>query len=233
MKLFPGAQYDHISFIHIPDQDFAYILHHPTLDVTSTTQPGILVWTPRSNLAQRGGFKTVHAGKLTLNPVATEGLGQIAQQEVVVKRIYQAVQGKVQRLAFDPEYNLTRREGEALSWAKALWRCFMEFIAVKINEGIELPDPDEFPIFQIRWVDAALVDVIAADTDKRMTLLLEERINGKFHRFIHNTDPRPMGILGTKEYQVAEFLAFSQHVQWEETEQIAYLSDYQGTIVHV
>ncbi|KAG1825148.1 hypothetical protein EV424DRAFT_1287874, partial [Suillus variegatus] len=61
--------------------------------------------------------------------------------------------------------------------------------------------------------------------------LLEELIPGgqdAFVKFIHNTDCDPLLDPGEDGYNTALFLAFTQHVQYEKTGGLAYISDYQG-----
>jgi hypothetical protein len=61
--------------------------------------------------------------------------------------------------------------------------------------------------------------------------LLEELILGgpdAFVKFIHNMDCDPLLDPGKDGYSTALFLAFTQHVQYEKTGGLAYISNYQG-----
>ena len=49
-----------------------------------------------------------------------------------------------------------------------------------------------------------------------------------FVKYIHNGTCRPLLHLDDPEYNIAEFLAFTQHVQYNRTGGMAYISDYQG-----
>ncbi|TEB26507.1 kinase-like protein [Coprinellus micaceus] len=64
----------------------------------------------------------------------------------------------------------------------------------------------------------------------KFTYMLEEAIPGEFVKYIHNGDPRP--ILepeeAPKEYELAQFLCFTQHLQYYIWEGVVFLSDYQG-----
>ncbi|KAI6156716.1 hypothetical protein BKA82DRAFT_4345777 [Pisolithus tinctorius] len=62
-----------------------------------------------------------------------------------------------------------------------------------------------------------------------------DRISGgnskKFMKFIHNSNPNPFPEPGEYGYEMAEFLAFTQHVQYSNTNGQVYISDYQGSMM--
>ncbi|KAI6154961.1 hypothetical protein BKA82DRAFT_3968254 [Pisolithus tinctorius] len=61
--------------------------------------------------------------------------------------------------------------------------------------------------------------------------LLEEKIEGGhavFKKFIHNMDCGPSLDEYEDGYDIAEFLAFTQHVQYTKTGGLTFISDYQG-----
>lgn len=59
--------------------------------------------------------------------------------------------------------------------------------------------------------------------------LLEERIEGKFIKYINNNSAAPAHHLRGKEEKTALFLCFAQHVQYQLTNEVVYLSDFQGS----
>ncbi|KAI6145854.1 hypothetical protein BKA82DRAFT_1009356 [Pisolithus tinctorius] len=62
--------------------------------------------------------------------------------------------------------------------------------------------------------------------------LLEEKIeggNGAFTKYIHNMDYEPTMSVGMNGYDIAEFLVFTQHVQYCKTGGLVIISDYQGS----
>ncbi|KAI6115137.1 hypothetical protein EDD16DRAFT_1551096 [Pisolithus croceorrhizus] len=61
--------------------------------------------------------------------------------------------------------------------------------------------------------------------------LLEEKIicDGVFTKFIHNVDCSPLLNPDEDGYDTAEFLCFTQHVQYVKTKGLAYIADYQGS----
>ena len=66
------------------------------------------------------------------------------------------------------------------------------------------------------------------------TYLCEEKIEDAdtaFTKFIHNGDCAPLLEPWEAGYEVVQFLAFTQHVQYAKMKGSAYVSDYQG--IHV
>ncbi|KIK75867.1 hypothetical protein PAXRUDRAFT_171445, partial [Paxillus rubicundulus Ve08.2h10] len=49
-------------------------------------------------------------------------------------------------------------------------------------------------------------------------------------QFYHNGDLAPLPDPGEPGYEITEFLAFTQHVQYHKTRGQVYISDYQGSI---
>ncbi|KAI6146731.1 hypothetical protein BKA82DRAFT_3980550 [Pisolithus tinctorius] len=60
--------------------------------------------------------------------------------------------------------------------------------------------------------------------------LLEEKIecDGDFTKFIHNCDCVPLLNPDEEGYDIAEFLCFTQHVQYIKTKGLVYIANYQG-----
>ncbi|KAG1811976.1 hypothetical protein EV424DRAFT_1341156 [Suillus variegatus] len=61
------------------------------------------------------------------------------------------------------------------------------------------------------------------------TYLLEERIEGKFIKYINNNSAVPTYHLRGFEEKIGLFLCFAQHVQHRLTNEVVYLSDFQGS----
>ena len=65
--------------------------------------------------------------------------------------------------------------------------------------------------------------------------LLKEWITddgGEFMKFIHNVSCAPLLEPDEENYDLAEFLVFTQHVQYVKTKGLAYIADYQGSMVY-
>jgi hypothetical protein len=62
----------------------------------------------------------------------------------------------------------------------------------------------------------------------RAGYLVEELITDNFLKYIHNMDCNPMLDPYEVGYEIAEFLACTQHIQYAKTGGLAFISDYQG-----
>ena len=87
----------------------------------------------------------------------------------------------------------------------------------------------------MRYVQAGLAIEVSKDpagTDRQNTYLLEEFIDsedpGWFVKYLNNNSAEPHKFKDEERSIRAEFLSFSQHVQFIETGSQAYLSDLQG-----
>jgi len=60
------------------------------------------------------------------------------------------------------------------------------------------------------------------------TYLVKEIIDDEFFKYIHNGDASPLYLTNVEANEVAEFLVFTQHVQYAKTGGQVYILDYQG-----
>ncbi|KAG6374561.1 hypothetical protein JVT61DRAFT_3910 [Boletus reticuloceps] len=121
------------------------------------------------------------------------------------------------------------REANILYWAKSLLDLTYMFVNAAIKSSA-IPPPFNVP--QLRFVDAGLA-LIHSSASKSVTdvYLVEEKIlcgPNKFIKFIHNHDFDPSIESDEDGYNIAEFLVFTQHVQYLKTKGLAFISDYQG-----
>jgi hypothetical protein len=193
-----------------------------------------------------GGFKTSHSGFLTLNRLPQTGLGTSAHESVIVKQAYERVQNakgksgsKVHRLPDNEQYDAIRGEAESIYWAKAIWdktssRIQQKWPAGTVTVGVGSFQADgileEIKIPELRWVECGIAFVNPGTLD-RQTVLIEEKITGQFVKYVHNMESKPLnqiGKPGSQRRTTAEFLVFTQHLQWEYSRQTAFISDYQG-----
>ncbi|KAJ7750708.1 hypothetical protein DFH07DRAFT_961305 [Mycena maculata] len=191
-----------------------------------------------------GTFKTTHVGHLTLIHLRTEGLGTIPNHPVAVKRMYRrrskntdSTSSAVTRYSYADEYALTVQEANLLYWASSLMGFTYSFINHFITNA---PEEPPFDIPQLRFVHAGVAVAhdqvsgtnVANVSSIRRTYLLEELIdteNEDFVKFIHNGNALPLLPPSDPLYQIAEFLCFTQHVQYFKTDRAVFLSDLQGT----
>ncbi|KAH0836810.1 hypothetical protein J3R83DRAFT_8575, partial [Lanmaoa asiatica] len=141
------------------------------------------------------------------------------------------------RLSMGDESRQLYREANVLYWAIALLDLVYRYIDQCIANA-EHPPP--FSIPQLHFVEAGLLFVLTDRPDASkapigtkptavgMTFLAEEVIHGKFFKFIHNGDASPHCFDDTKVDDIAQFLSFTQHVQYIKTSGQVYISDYQG-----
>ncbi|KIL64085.1 hypothetical protein M378DRAFT_11669 [Amanita muscaria Koide BX008] len=180
---------------------------------------------------KRGGFKLAVFGTSIAAIFKGEGA-----EAICAKRVYQSVERvveidgalmtKVTNLPHmgEKQFQYLTMEVSCLVWAQALLDMVYDFV----KEATE--DKLPFHIPQLRFVKAAVA--IEATGKRDATFLLEEVIDsnteGPFRKYLNNVSPEPL-LLGTKEDEVrAEFLAFSQHVQYWKTKKQVFVSDYQG-----
>ncbi|KAJ7254577.1 hypothetical protein C8J57DRAFT_1076118, partial [Mycena rebaudengoi] len=129
-------------------------------------------------------------------------------------------------------------EANLLYWADALMSFTYSFIDKTLAE---LPGPPPFIIPRLRFVDAAVAvsheplsgNNIANISPIRRTYLLEEFIDtktaGPYVKFVHNGSATPLLDEDDDLYRIAQFLCFTQHVQYQKTDQTVFISDLQGT----
>lgn len=182
-----------------------------------------------------GAFKTAHDGVLILASLTSSGLGSEQRQKVVVKQPFfrsRGATGKVniiQRFTLATDLSKLFREANILYWAKSLLDLTYTFVDAAIQSS-DLPPPFNVP--RLRFVDAGLA-LVHSSASKTATgvYLVEEKIlcgRNEFVKFIHNCDFGPS--IGSDEdgYDIAEFLVFTQHVQYMKMKGLAFISDYQG-----
>ncbi|KAI5992424.1 hypothetical protein EDD15DRAFT_2168292, partial [Pisolithus albus] len=133
------------------------------------------------------------------------------------------------------------QEGNILYWASALLQMTYEYIDYSIRQSHDLSIPAWIAnIPCLRFVAAGLALAYSPTFKGLSTIstesvtsayLLEEKIkceDGKFTKFIHNTRCSSLLKPNDDGFTIAEFLIFTQHVQYMKTDGLAYISDYQG-----
>ncbi|KAH9948916.1 hypothetical protein B0H21DRAFT_689337 [Amylocystis lapponica] len=103
-------------------------------------------------------------------------------------------------------------EVKCLVWADLLLRLVYDFIR---RECAKRGKPS-FDIPQFRYIEAAL----AVEQGGNLA--------GVFRKYINNEHAVPLKLRHPEDTVLAEFLAFTQHVQYWKTQKIAFITDYQG-----
>ncbi|KAG2123713.1 hypothetical protein BD769DRAFT_1317363, partial [Suillus cothurnatus] len=80
------------------------------------------------------------------------------------------------------------------------------------------------PHLRLVYAAVAIPGVLSDHTGA--AYLLEERIRGKFIKYINNNSATPARYLWAKEEKIGLFLCFAQHVQYHLTNEVVYLSDF-------
>ncbi|KIK19735.1 hypothetical protein PISMIDRAFT_107036, partial [Pisolithus microcarpus 441] len=131
-------------------------------------------------------------------------------------------------------------KANTLYWAKALLTMTYDFIDSAILSTDSLPP---FKIPRLRFVEARLALAHSQFTKGLVKpkfggtvcgiYLLEEKIEGgstAFTKYIHNMNCKPSLSADKDGYDIAKFLAFTQHVQYSKSRGLVFVSDYQGKL---
>ncbi|KAJ7432411.1 hypothetical protein B0H11DRAFT_2380901 [Mycena galericulata] len=191
-----------------------------------------------------GTFKTAHRGHLTLIHLQPDGLGKVPNSLVAAKRMHRKRTKKadsnstvVSRYPPVDDYAHTLQKANLLYWGSSIMDFTYSFIQHFISKTAEKPP---FDIPELRFVHAGVAvsheqvagNNVATASSIRRTYLLEEFIDTEtedFVKFIHNGNAVPLLQPDDPLYSIAEFLCFTQHVQYFKTDGAVFLSDLQGT----
>ena len=191
-----------------------------------------------------GAFKTAQSAQLMLSPLTRSGMGSSPNYKIVLKRPYindnpeEPAGPPLSWFALKDESNILYREANVLYWAKALLKMTYEFIDHAVDSATE---PPPFDIPRLHFVDAGLLlaysNALATTKDSgllsvKTSAIVSMMYLGKdFVKYIHNGDVAPCDLLDPDAENIAQFLAFTQHIQYVKTGRQVYISDYQGIFV--
>lgn len=105
-----------------------------------------------------------------------------------------------------------------------------------VLEQLDITDIQPPTIPRLQFVETALALGHQSGSTSISTLpvfMVEEKINGSWQKYLHNGSARIPSHLSEKDTILAEFLAFTQHVQYLRTNGLAFISDYQGVSSHI
>lgn len=191
-------------------------LHRGVLDVNLSTA-----------LMRKGSFKTAHPGTILFQGEANP----FTDGKVCVKQIYEQREDDkhaIVRLKGRDELEKLSIECNCLKWASILLDLTYQFVdrEVKKRGKPPLPIPElHFPCTMI---------AIVRQYSKEKVFLIEEWFNldsgDQFDKYLGNCFPESSlsHTASPKAHEIAAFLLFAQHVQWEKTRALAFTSDYQG-----
>lgn len=188
---------------------------------------------------KKGGFKLTSFGSMSDYPSNFDGVTSICGKQAFEERI--AIRDKGVRtgltresisIPLEPHCQLATMAMEiaCLVWAQGLLDIVYDFIKLKKAAGFAEP-PTGIPPF--RFVKAALAIEWKSSGKTGAVFLVEERIErdceGPFRKYMNNVSAVPLKLRSPADEERAEFLAFSQHVQYTKTANLVFVSDYQGT----
>ncbi|KAH7919660.1 kinase-like protein, partial [Leucogyrophana mollusca] len=123
-------------------------------------------------------------------------------------------------------------EGNNRVWGSALLGVSYGFMRQQ-SETLGLGDPP-FEIPKFRFVEMALAIEQGKTNKEARVFLLEEEIRpeveGPFKKYINNDSAKLFLFFNDEDNHRAEFLAFTQHVQYFKTKKCVFVSDYQGEL---
>lgn len=167
-----------------------------------------------------GAMKETRNGELT-EPIKDGSFEGIT--EVAVKQAYHCPAGDL-FVTYPWGEQLKRLAPEFIcaAWANALHELTMDHVTAIISAK-------GFPPFQCPVMRFVYVALATESGGEKNVYLLEQKIPDPFVKYIHNASAAITVEKTDAQYMVrAEFLAFSQHLQYWKTKKLAFISDFQG-----
>jgi len=183
-------------------------------------------------LAGKGKFKTAHPGWVTLD--GGEDLPPFTNKRVCVKQFYRERENNGGIARLDGRYELSAlvTECNCIQWGSILLDLTYKFIM----REIERRGCPKLPIPDLRYT-RVMVAIVQETLLKEKAYLVEEWIDNdegkgepQFCKYINNRLPASIvpDSAPASAHNIAEFLLFSQHVQWQKMIKGVFVSDYQG-----
>jgi hypothetical protein len=119
-------------------------------------------------------------------------------------------------------------EANCMAWAIALFALVEDFVtSIETIDSETSPCWTEFSRPKMHFVQAGIA-VEQGEGDTLKVYLVEERIPGKFIKLIHNCSAQVSRLHSEADMDFVLYVSFSQHVQYQETNKLVFISDYQG-----
>lgn len=188
-----------------------------------------------SALIGEGSFKRAHPGNLRLNPSYPSSEQLIKQlppigPSVCVKQV--CTRDKDKKLVFFNGPSTLKKLLQELvvhEWANTLFQFTYNFLD-EYHQKDGAPSESLFKIPRLRYVRCALACLSASDANK--CFLVEEMISkdseGPFIKYINNASGEILDEVPKDRLEIAQFLSFAQHQQYEATGGLAFVTDFQG-----
>jgi hypothetical protein len=148
---------------------------------------------------------------------------------VCIKQCWYLCKTSQARFAYDNRTQITKLSAEinCLRWGSALMGIVYKFISKYIKTHGE----PSFSIPIMRFVKSALAVVDTTHETYMVEEVINEAVDGTFVKYIGNGSVKPLDFLTGGVAYRAEFLAFSQHVQYIKTKGFAFIGDFQGKLI--
>lgn len=133
----------------------------------------------------------------------------------------------LRRIRYKPldELTLMLDEANCIYWGTALMILVYDFVAhFDMTHPASIKERPWVPT--LRFVNCGVA--VPCGENKGPVYLLEERITGRFVKYILNSSLSPMSNLSGHDLEIAQFLCFAQHLQFVSTGEKMFLSDFQG-----
>jgi hypothetical protein len=179
-------------------------------------------------LMRRGAFKTAHPREILFQ----KGTNPFIGGRVCVKQVYKSKEDDatcIIRLKGREELKKLSIKCNCLQWASILLDLTYQFINCEVKKKGKPP----LNIPELHFACAMIA--IVRQQSKQKAFLVEEwldlGIDGHaFQKYLTNHFLKSCVsyTAAPKVHTIAEFLIFAQHVQWEKTSGLAFISDYQG-----
>jgi hypothetical protein len=178
--------------------------------------------------SNKGTFKTAHPGTVLFKDAVDSDL--FPSGKVCVKQVFDRLpNGNIVRLKGRQELERLSIECNCLIWASLLLDLTYQFIdrEVEGRGGLLRPIP------RLRFTRSMIAIVREGTMEK--AFLIEEWFDPDdeehpFIKYLGNRFLEPCVPLTAppRAHEIAEFLSFAQHLQWQKTGGLAFTSDYQG-----
>ena len=178
--------------------------------------------------SHKGTFKTAHPGTVSFKDTVDPDL--FPSGKVCVKQVFDKLpDGSIVRLKGRHELERLSVECNCLIWASLL----LDFTYQFINREVEGRGGLSRPIPELRFTRSMIAIVRESTMEK--AFLIEEWLDPDdgecpFVKYLGNRFLEPCVPLTAppRTHEIAEFLSFAQHIQWQKTGGLAFTSDYQG-----
>jgi hypothetical protein len=97
-----------------------------------------------------------------------------------------------------------------------------------INKYTKIHGEPSFTIPEMRFVKSALAVVDPTHETYLVEEVIDGAVDGAFMKYIGNGSVKPLDFLSSDAAYRAEFLSFSQHIQYIKTKGFAFIGDFQG-----